>query len=261
MNPVACIVFLAFVAVATAAPQPLQGQPEDPNPIDTVTTCGGFVETSSASIEFQVGGSIRADMRCVWIIRGPYVSQRFNLVQSGLKETDGLFLSGHSRSGITAQQKLATVGQNITINSRTAILTLSVGHAPTLGFKLEFFSSGSSENSVLSGHALLTTAKGNYTYPVNGGQYGNNENALFAIAPTVPGQPTLRFTRVNLENDSGCTYDSIRVYNWFDNDYLQVVRFCGTTIPTSVTFQDGAGLVAFVTDSSVTSTGFEFQYE
>lgn len=215
---------------------------------------------------------------------------------------------------------------------RTLILTLSVGHAPTQGFKLEFYSSGSPQNSDLSGHALLTEAKGNYTYPVNGGQYGNNENALFAIAPSVPGQPTLRFSRVDLENDSGCMRDPVRIFNWFDNGYLEVARwdnfqfslnssfsslvficeyeylqltlcvsphlhkfyyshlrrhtltlknmqmwwplqkillyifdffyrFCGSTIPTSVTFQDGAGLILFVTDASLTATGFEFQYE
>ncbi|XP_035702579.1 cubilin [Folsomia candida] len=200
-------------------------------------------------------------MRCVWIIRPSYLFQRFNLVSSGLLGTDGLFLSARSRGGITPQEKLDTIGQNVTMYHRTLILTLSVGHAPTQGFKLEFYSSGSPQNSDLSGHALLTEAKGNYTYPVNGGQYGNNENALFAIAPSVPGQPTLRFSRVDLENDSGCMRDPVRIFNWFDNGYLEVARFCGSTIPTSVTFQDGAGLILFVTDASLTATGFEFQYE
>ncbi|OXA63052.1 Procollagen C-endopeptidase enhancer 1 [Folsomia candida] len=62
-------------------------------------------------------------------------------------------------------------------------------------------------------------------------------------------------------DDSTCWYDSIRIYNWFDGNYRQVSRFCGSTIPTSVTFQDGVGLVLFKSDYSVAKTGFDFQYE
>ncbi|OXA64546.1 Dorsal-ventral patterning protein tolloid [Folsomia candida] len=224
-----------------------------------VTTCGGFVNASSASIEFQLGGSIRADMRCVWIVQAPSSAQRFSLVASGLKETDGLYVTPLARAAPT--QKLGTLGQNIILQSKSVLITLIVGHAPTLGFKMEYYASGSNVNPDITGVEILTTAKGNLTYPRNGGIYRPYETAVFPIAPSVPGQPTIRFTRMDLESDSLCAYDWIRIYNWFEDDYRQVARFCGNTIPTSATFQDGVGFVLFSSDSSVFKTGFDFQYE
>ncbi|OXA63048.1 cubilin [Folsomia candida] len=262
MNPTATVFVIALLfAVATAAPQPNQGTAEDTEPVVTLTTCGGHVDASSATIQFQLGGSIRADMRCVWIVQTPYFTQRFNLIASGLKETDGLYITAVSKAWLGYTDKLSSIGQNVTLTSRSAIITLIAGHAPTLGFKMEFYSSGSSISPDVTSHAILTTTKGNLTHPSNGGNYGNYENALFAIAPSVPGQPTLSFTRVDVESSGACLFDSVRIYNWFDGDYLQVAIFCGTTIPTSVTFQDGVGLVLFSSDSSVTGTGFDFQYE
>ncbi|OXA63051.1 embryonic protein UVS.2 [Folsomia candida] len=262
MNSTGTIVLLAFLfAVVTAAPQPNQGRSEDPEPVVSVTTCGGHVNASSASIEFQLGGSIRADMRCVWIVRAPYAEQRFNLISSGLKQTDGIYITPVSFRGLGNSEKLSTLGQNVTLHSRSVMITLIVGHAPTFGFKMEYYSSGTSVSPDITSHAILTTAKGNVTYPSNGGDYGNLENVLFPIAPSVPGQPTLRFTRVDIETGSSCQFDYVKIYNWFDGNYLQVAIFCGTTIPVSVTFQDGAGVVFFSSDSSFTRAGFDFQYE
>lgn len=118
----------------------------------------------------------------------------------------------------------SVVGQNYTIVGRLLIITLSVGHAPTMGFSLSFSSSGESGRQVLTGYAGLTTASGNYSYPENGERYGNNEDALFLIAPTVPAQPTLRFTYVDIEFGSGCLYDQLAVFTWFDNEYKQTAR-------------------------------------
>ncbi|OXA62265.1 cubilin [Folsomia candida] len=262
MNPTVSIVLVAFFfAVATAAPQPNQERPEDPEPVVTVTTCGGSVNASSTSIEFQLGGSIRADMRCIWLVQAPYFSQRFTLVASGLQETDGLFITPVLWDGLGTSQKLSTLRQNLTLTSKSVLITLIVGHAPTLGFKMVYYASGSSVFPNITSHAILTTSKGNLTYPSNGGLYRINQRVLFPIAPSVPGQPTLRFTRVDIEPGSSCQFDWTRIYNWFDGDYRQVAIFCGGTIPTSVTFQDGAGVVFFYSDSSVTGTGFDFQYE
>ncbi|OXA42502.1 Blastula protease 10 [Folsomia candida] len=249
--------------VENSAPQPNQERPEDPEPIVTVKTCGGDVNATSASIEFQLWRSIRADMRCVWIVRGPYLKKRFNLIASGLKETDGIYLSAVSYAGLGNSLKLSRSAQNVTIDSEIVIISLIVGHAPTLGFKMEFYSSGASSTAPdkLSCE-ILTSAKGNVSYPRGGGRYGRYELALFPIAPSVPRRPTLRFTRVDLQASSNCRYDdAIMIYNWSDGRYVLVTVFCGNTIPASVTFQDGAGLVLFQSDLINAGTGFEFQYE
>ncbi|OXA49387.1 Trypsin-1 [Folsomia candida] len=66
---------------------------EDPSPVESITTCGGHINATSAEISFQLGSSIRADQRCVWIITAPYSYLRFRLTSSGLSENDGLFLT------------------------------------------------------------------------------------------------------------------------------------------------------------------------
>lgn len=178
------------------------------------------------------------------------------------------------------------------------MVTLSVGHGPTRGFSLTYFSSGSYVGPVLTGYTELTATAGNYSYPEDGGNYRNSENALFVIAPSVPGRPTLRFTFVELEFEGNCSYDSVRIFNWFDNNYIEVsrwvakflwilscknlqkfswkafqkewwnlkitkyiiFRFCGTTIPPSLTLIEGAGIVTFRSDSSEVRRGFKFEW-
>ncbi|XP_021958573.1 exoskeleton protein RP43 [Folsomia candida] len=203
-------------------------------------------------------------MRCIWTLKAPAHDLRFVLVSSGLKETDGLYLTefGHLHAGPGRQQRVTTIGQNYTFISKHVFITLNVGHAPTFGFSLQFFSSGYDDIfQRLTGQSSLTTGKGNLSYPVGGGQYGNNEVVWFTISSSVPSQPTLRFTRVDLEYNGSCNYDSLQTYTWFNNQFTEVARFCGTTIPPSLTLTEGLGLISFGTDGSTTGSGFDFEYE
>jgi hypothetical protein len=235
---------------------------EDPTPVETIETCGGRIDASSAEIIFQLGSSIRADQKCVWTLKAPYDNVRFRLTNSGLNtENDGIYLTNFANSVPGAQQRITTVGQNYTVSSGFILITLNVGNAPTRGFRLEFFSSGFMDATPeFTGYANLNLNNGNLSYPVGGGQYRNGENALFVVNPTVPAQRTLSFTKMDVETGSGCPYDAVTIYNWFDNQYTQVAKVCGSTIPPATTLQSGVGLVTFTTDSSVTATGFNFEW-
>lgn len=103
---------------------------------------------------------------------------------------------------------------------------MSVGHAPTRGFTLQFFSSGLADVSTpdYTGYTSLTLNNGNFSYPADGSNYRNNERAFFLVNPTVPSIRTLRFTRMDLESASGCTYDAVVIYNWYENRYNQITR-------------------------------------
>ncbi|XP_021966524.1 CUB domain-containing protein 2 [Folsomia candida] len=256
--------FLFIAMLARGAPEIFQNnRPEDPVPVETVTTCGGYIVASSGTINFQVGGSIRADMRCIWTLKAPAQNQRFVLVSSGLKESDGLYLTdfGYAAAGPGAQTRVTTVGQNYTLPSKNVFITLNVGHAPRMGFSLQFFSSGPDNYQMLTGLAALTGVKGNYSYPVGGGQYNNSVIDWFTLCPSTPSQPTLRFTRVDVEYNADCNFDSVRTYTWFNNQFSEVARFCGTTIPPSLTLPEGLGLIRFNSDSTDTRTGFDFEWE
>ncbi|OXA62671.1 cubilin [Folsomia candida] len=260
MNSVTSLIFFFLVIAVSAAPQlPVQTL-EDPAPVTKIITCGGLIDASSAQIDLQVGGSIRADQRCIWLVKPPLNRQRFSLTSTGLGENDGLFVSTYMLGVVGPPIKISTVGQNHTLTSDLVMVTLSVGHGPTRGFSLTYFSSGSYVGPVLTGYTELTATAGNYSYPEDGGNYRNSENALFVIAPSVPGRPTLRFTFVELEFEGNCSYDSVRIFNWFDNNYIEVSRFCGTTIPPSLTLIEGAGIVTFRSDSSEVRRGFKFEW-
>ncbi|OXA46136.1 Trypsin-1 [Folsomia candida] len=234
---------------------------EDPWPVESITTCGGRIAASSAEIKFQLGSSIRADQRCVWVLKPPYESSRFRLSSSGLGENDGLYLTSFANSQPGTQQQMTRVGQNYTIKSGFILVTLNVGNAPTRGFRLEFFSSGLlSVTKDVTGFARLTTSTGNFSYPIGGGRYRDNENALFVINPTAPAMRTLMFSRMDVENHSECGYDAIMIYNWYNNQYIQVVRHCGSSLPPTTTFQSGLGLVTFESDDVFTTTGFDFEW-
>ncbi|OXA46871.1 Deleted in malignant brain tumors 1 protein [Folsomia candida] len=161
-----------------------------------------------------------------WIVRGPYLTHRFQLISSGLKETDGPYLAQykHIPSGPGGQIKLAECHDRL----ENCYYHLERGTHPELeleprtGFKLDFFSIGATQAQYLTGNVVLSSVRGNFSYPVGGGNYENFESVVFAIAPTVLSQPTVRFTKVDLETGSNCNYDSIRVYNWYEFEYLLV---------------------------------------
>ncbi|OXA46307.1 cubilin [Folsomia candida] len=266
MSPSFTLVYiLACVAAVFGAPGTKQAFPEDPEPINTVTECGGLIDTSSAALDFLVSGSIPAGTRCLWTVQAPYDHQRFILTSSGLGNTSSIYLTAYSSNAEPGiQQRVTTIGQNHTIVSNVVLVTLIVSENQIpiqQGFSLHFFSSGDAATTTLAGHASITAANGSFTYPAGGGQYPNDDHRLFTFARSGTPAPTIRFTRVDLESDSECSYDFIRTYVWFDNLYLQVARFCGSTIPPSFTIPDGLALLAFGSDSSVTGSGFTFEWE
>lgn len=94
-----------------------------------------------------------------------------------------------------------------------------------MGFSLQYFASGYLDGTpALSGYASLSDASGSYSYPVGGGNYANRENAAFILNPTDTGDRTLTFTRMDVENDSSCSYDAVAVFVWMNNMYTQLSR-------------------------------------
>ncbi|XP_035715395.1 trypsin [Folsomia candida] len=77
---------------------------ENPSPVVSITTCGGRIDASSGEIKFQLGASIRANQKCVWVVKATYESVRFRL--SGLSKKDGLYLTNFNSSGPVTHQRM-----------------------------------------------------------------------------------------------------------------------------------------------------------
>jgi len=239
---------------------------EDTEPITTVTSCGGFVESSSGTIEFMVGQNLPRGQKCVWTVKTPYDSLRMRLTQSGLTDLDSIFVTrfNGAEGTIGSQIQINETGTDYTQAGGLVLVTLNVHDAPghpARGFALQFFSSGFGDSSpALSGYASLNATTGSFKYPQSG-QYGNSESALFVLSPEGAGDRTLTFSAMDVENDSSCRYDAVAVYSWSNNQYTLLNRFCGSTAPAPFQLPGGAGLVTFVTDSSVTGSGFTFGWQ
>ncbi|XP_021965908.2 trypsin [Folsomia candida] len=72
---------------------------EDPEPVVEVTTCGGRIDASSASIKFNFGSPILYRQRCVWTINTPFNSLRISLQESGLFWDDKIYVTQYSAAG------------------------------------------------------------------------------------------------------------------------------------------------------------------
>ncbi|KAF4015881.1 hypothetical protein G4228_007241 [Cervus hanglu yarkandensis] len=72
---------------------------------------------------------------------------------------------------------------------------------------------------------------------------------------------SLTFGKFDLEPDSYCRYDSVSVFNGpVSDDAKRLGKFCGDTVPGSITSEGNELLVQFVSDLSVTADGFSATY-
>ncbi|XP_078577909.1 exoskeleton protein RP43-like isoform X2 [Branchiostoma floridae x Branchiostoma japonicum] len=91
--------------------------------------------------------------------------------------------------------------------------------------------------------------------------YGNNMDCIWTISAPAGFFIELGFTAFDVEDDgSSCRYDYVAVYDGADTSAPLLAKLCGSTIPSPLRSQGSALTVRFVTDSSITETGFTLVY-
>ncbi|XP_036916668.1 cubilin [Sturnira hondurensis] len=71
---------------------------------------------------------------------------------------------------------------------------------------------------------------------------------------------TIHFDDFNLQNSSGCERDFVEIWENHTSGNL-LGRYCGSTVPDSVDTSSNVALVRFVTDGSLTASGFRLWFE
>uniref|UniRef100_A0A452U8T7 Cubilin n=1 Tax=Ursus maritimus TaxID=29073 RepID=A0A452U8T7_URSMA len=71
---------------------------------------------------------------------------------------------------------------------------------------------------------------------------------------------TIHFEDFNLQNSSGCEKDFVEIWESHTSGSL-LGRYCGNTIPDSIDTSSNTALVRFVTDGSLTASGFRLRFE
>lgn len=102
------------------------------------------------------------------------------------------------------------------------------------------------------------TACSDTLYDMGGphGEYYNNEEYTFTIAPDNASSVTLDFLSLDLENN----YDYLYIYDGYNTSASLLGTYTGSSLPTSITSSMGAVTLKFVSDGATTNDGWGLVY-
>ena len=105
-----------------------------------------------------------------------------------------------------------------------------------------------------AGTTNLTSSSGTISDGSGTGNYSNNANCKWVIAPPGATQISLNFTSFDVEN----TYDYIYIYNGIDDTSTPIYTFTGNTIPPTISSSPGVGAlcIKFTSDVSNNNSGW-----
>ncbi|XP_078540497.1 embryonic protein UVS.2-like isoform X1 [Lissotriton helveticus] len=109
---------------------------------------------------------------------------------------------------------------------------------------------------------LLTDLTGSLSSPNNPSLYPNNVHCVYLIrVPSDSDKVLLQFNAFNLQSSPNCASDYLKIYDG-NNKAAPVLlsNACGTTQPQPVTSSGNEMLLEFVTDGSITASGFQASY-
>jgi len=120
-----------------------------------------------------------------------------------------------------------------------------------------------SETSACTGGDCASTTGGTIkstNYPEN---YNNNENREIPIEVSIGSKIKLDFTAFDVEYEANCGYDWVQVKDTDGSPLGNTAskKFCGTTIPPSLTSTGNKMTVVFRSDYDVVKKGFEATWE
>ncbi|XP_064098546.1 exoskeleton protein RP43-like [Macrobrachium nipponense] len=251
---------------------------------------GRIVESSGEIGIGSIGGSYNNNEYCVWEIEVPegltirFTWEYFDLEgPSSWCPYDYVDISDYE-TGVSRAGRIC--GSNIprTIRSRSNLVrvTFSSDYSVTLqGFKLQFEAvSGPYETSV---PAETTTSAGWYETQLpqgscsvdtgrleatsgeigigsENGSYNNYEYCVWEIQVPDGMKVEFQWDYFSLEGPSSyCPYDYVDISEYATGESL-TGRICGSEIPPSVTSQSNLVVVTFISDGSVTLTGFRLNF-
>ncbi|XP_066579431.1 cubilin [Amia ocellicauda] len=107
----------------------------------------------------------------------------------------------------------------------------------------------------------LTTPSGTVTSPGHPTNYPHGANCTWYITAASGHIIRLTFTSFNLEFHHNCNYDYVEVYdNGTTTTGTKLGRYCGRSVPPSLTSTDNLMTILFVSDSSMATEGFAANY-
>uniref|UniRef100_A0A3Q2TAZ9 Cubilin n=1 Tax=Fundulus heteroclitus TaxID=8078 RepID=A0A3Q2TAZ9_FUNHE len=109
------------------------------------------------------------------------------------------------------------------------------------------------------GHTM-TSPSGTITSPGHPTSYPHGANCTWYISVLPGNLIRLSFDSFNLEYHSNCNYDYLEVYDGTGTTGNKTGRYCGRSVPPSITSSDNQMTLLLVTDSSLSKEGFSASY-
>ncbi|XP_015260845.1 PREDICTED: cubilin-like, partial [Cyprinodon variegatus] len=106
----------------------------------------------------------------------------------------------------------------------------------------------------------LTSPTGTITSPGHPTSYPHGANCTWYISVLPGNLIRLSFDSFNLEYHLNCNYDYLEVYDGTGTTGNMTGRYCGRSVPPSITSSDNQMTLLFVTDSSLSAEGFSASY-
>ncbi|KAM4718445.1 cubilin [Anableps anableps] len=106
----------------------------------------------------------------------------------------------------------------------------------------------------------LTSPSGTITSPGHPTNYPHGASCTWYISVLPGNLIRLTFDSFNLEYNDNCNYNYLEVYDGTGTTGNKTGRYCGRSIPPSITSSDNQMTLLFVTDSSLSGEGFSASY-
>ncbi|XP_019632322.1 PREDICTED: uncharacterized protein LOC109475954 [Branchiostoma belcheri] len=107
--------------------------------------------------------------------------------------------------------------------------------------------------------AILIGDCGTFTSPGYPNNYNDNARCSWTITVSSGRRAAIRFISLDLEQSSGCRYDSVTVYDGSTSSGKQLGKFCGTT-GRHVVASGRTAHIIFTSDSSNSGIGFSIKF-
>ncbi|XP_006159809.2 LOW QUALITY PROTEIN: cubilin [Tupaia chinensis] len=230
--------------------------------------CGGRIYIHDADSAGYVTSPSHPDnypqhADCIWIIAAPpgkLVRLQFedqfsievtpNCTSNYLELRDG----GDSNAPILSRLCGVSVPSSQVSSGEVMYLRFRSDNSPThVGFKAKYFIAQC--GGTVTGQSGVIESLGYPTLP-----YSDNLSCEWHLQGLLGHYLTIHFEDFNLQNSSGCEKDFVEIWENHTSGNL-LGRYCGNTIPDSIDTSSNVALVRFVTDASLTASGFRLRFE
>lgn len=231
-------------------------------PSSVATYCNGTINLTATSATFDdgSGSSNYADnSNCKWLIQPSGATSITLNFSSFAVSNPGDSVYVYDGNTVSAPLLLKWTGS-----------TLPTAVTSTGGSMLVRFATGGNNNAAgwlanytsttvttyCNGTTTLTASSGSFSDGSGTNDYGNYSHCSWLISPLGAHSITLSFSSFSTES----TNDIVNIYDGINNSATLLGSISGSSIPSSITSLGGKIFVEFITNSTITSSGWDASY-